>query len=294
MELSKKSIALSGAVLLVVGVVLWLVFALGASAPDDGVSNAGGASAAGAVGGRTRKHVSQRIHEKGRRHRDGVAAERRRPDLLSEFSRDEIDGLPEEFRKIFEELQAALDADDWKRTVKIVQRMQDSAEWPDGIPSVLHHAAIEMLKWFGSHTAPELVGYLGSTDSEVVESATEAMLDVLGDFSLSDRDRSALLLGYIKVIRDADMLDMMMFELNNMRPTVRAETALGIWGSENDAARSVLQEGLDFFFGDADGYEVKGHEDIQRYLDDAERTYANDPDLAESDEDFYGGDKDAE
>ena len=77
---------------------------------------------------------------------------------MSEFSRDEIDGLPEEFRKIFEELQAALDADDWKRTVKIVQRMQNSAEWPDGIPSALHHAAIEMLKWFGSHAAPALVG----------------------------------------------------------------------------------------------------------------------------------------
>lgn len=286
MELCKRLFILLAIGTLAAGFIVWLSYALGAS------SSASEESSHVVKKAEARRIGARRIRE-GSRRREGVATGRKRPDFSKVREADEISDSSE-LRRILDDLQAALDGNDWRAAVRIVQKMQDSAEWPDGIPSSLHHVAIDTLKWFGSRAAPELVGYLGSADAEVVESATDAMLEALSDFSLSDRERSALLLGYIKVIRDADMLDMMMFELNNMRPTVRAETALGIWGSENDAARSVLQEGLDFFFGDADGYEVKGQEDIQRYLDDAERTYANDPDLAESDEDFYGGDKDAE
>lgn len=290
---NKKIFALSAA-LLGVAVVVLLAFLIGANVSVEEASRADVAQQDVSGSDKARKSGVRRVHEKHRRNRGGVSAEKKRPDLSAELSSDELSSLSAEFRKILEDLQVALDADDWRKTTKIVQRMQESSEWPDGVPSVLHHAAIEALKWFGSHTAPELVGYLGSSDTEVVESATEAMIDLLGDFSLSDSERSALMLGYMKVIRDSDTIETMLFELNNMRPTVRAETALAIFKSENNVACKVLQEELDFYFGDAEGYEVSGPEGIQRYLDDAERAYTEDPELAASDEEFYGGEKNAE
>lgn len=285
MSVEKKFLVLAAVGLAVAGAVMWL-----SRASSEGELPAGAPHAAGkpAVKAEARRAGSRRVRE-GARGRE--ESDKKRPDFSDASSDDEV-SLSPEFKKVLADLQAALDADDWRATVRIVQSMQDSSEWPDGIPKALHMAAIDMLKWFGSRTAPELVGYLESQDSEIVESAKEAMLEALGDFSLSDGERSALMLGYIKVVQDVDTLDTMMFELNNMRPTVRADTALGIYESGNKAAIGVLEESLDFFFSEAEDYEVKGPEEIKRYRDDAERAYAEDPDQAESDEDFYGGDKD--
>ena len=283
----KVLVWLSAAALLLGG--LGLVFVLVAAATDDTAASHGfpAKGSAGAADYASKKAV--RIREKGLP-RAQSPEEKHRPDLSKAESDDEVN-MTAEYRQILAELQSALDADDWQRTVKLVQKMQDSQLWPDGIPLSLHKAAIDSLKWFGSRAAPELVGYLASSDAEVVESAMDAMMETLGDFSLSDHERSALMLGYMKVIKDVDTLDMMMFEIDNMRPTVKAETALGIYNSGNEAAIGVLKENLDFFFCDAEGYEVKGPDGIRRYLADAQRAYREDPDLAATDEDFYGGEK---
>lgn len=286
MELLKKSIAISGAILLAVGGAVWI-----SSTPTkDGTEDARERSGSAADGKKSaaRRASGKRIREKD--HARLGAAERKRPDFSKTREQEEV-AASAEFVKVLDDLQSALDGDDWKRTAQIVQGMQDSNQWPDGMPSSLHHAAIDALKWFGSRTAPELVGYLGSADSEVNQSALDAMLEVLGDFSMSDRERGSLLLNYVKVVHDSDTLEMMMTELNDMRPTVRAETALAIYKSGNEAAVKVLDDGVDFFFSDAEGYEVTGSEGVERYLQDAERAYADDPELAADDEEIYGGDK---
>lgn len=286
MELCKRLFILLAIGTLAAGFVVWLSYALGASSPE------GEESPQVAKKAETRRIGARRIRE-GSRRREGVAAGRKRPDFSKVREEDEISDSSE-LRKILDDLQAALDGNDWLGAVKIVQKMQDAAEWPDGIPSSLHHVAIDTLKWFGSRAAPELVGYLGSADAEVVESATDAMLEALSDFSLSDRERSALLLGYTKVITDADTLDMMMAEMHDMRPTVRAETALGIYEGGNKTAVEVLEASLDYYFSESEGYEVKSRDDVVRFLDDAERAYAEDPERAADDEELYGGDKDAD
>lgn len=220
-----------------------------------------------------------------------AAAEAKAKPKFSEALNDDAVKMSEAYKALLVEIQAVLDADDKQGLIKLVQRMQDSNEWPDGIPKSLHLAAIEAMKWFGVSIAPELIGYLGSSDPEVVESTLDAMLDAISDSSISDSEKSSMLLNYISVVQDADTLDMMMMELDNMRPTVRAKTAMSIYDSGNAAAIKVLNENIEFFFSDLDGVEVTKPGDLKDYYSKAEEAYASDPDLAEMDEDFYGGSK---
>ena len=216
---------------------------------------------------------------------------REKPKLTDAMEDEEVTMTPA-YKALLDEVRAALDTEDRKRLIKVVQKMQDADEWPDGLPTSLNMAAVEALRWFGASVAPELVGYLGSSNSEVVDSATEAMMDAISDFSLSDTERSSLLLGFVKVVSDADTLDSMVMELDNMRPTVRAKTGMAIFESGNKAASDALLENIEFLYCDMDDLEVVRPEDLKSYLEKAEQAYAEDPDLAESDEEFYGGDKD--
>lgn len=234
-----------------------------------------------------RRAKGHRIREQHATPRPGL---REKPKLTDAMEDEEVAMTPA-YKALLDEVRAAIDAEDRKRLIKVVQQMQDSDEWPDGIPASLCMAAVEALRWFGASVAPELVGYLGSSDPDVVESATEAMMDALSDFSISDHERSTLLLGFVKVVDDADTLDSMIMELDNMRPTVRAKTGMAIFEGGNKAASDALLENIEFLYCDMDDLEVTRPEDLKTYLKKAEQAYAEDPDLAESDEEFYGGDK---
>ena len=274
--------------LLLVGVAVWAAVSfVSHGSPRDG------GSAFRAVAAQDDRASARAVREKRIRERDRrpEAVARTKPDISAALADEEVNASPA-LRALFTEIQSALDSDDRRRLIKAVQAMQDTSEWPNGIPTALHLSAIDALRWFGSATVPELLGYLEALDEDVVENATDAMLEALSDFSLSDSERAALLLGYIRVVHDADTLDMMLMELDNMRPTVRAETGIAIFESGNGAAVNVLAENVEFFFGDFDDVEVTRPEDLQAYLEHAKQVYIDDPEQAEADEDFYGGDKD--
>lgn len=286
----RNILLVAAAGLCALGGVLWFAFALGASAPvepsPEGIGGKTVAERRGAEKSRRQKLVRVRERARGR---EVSVAKRARPDFASVLS-DDDEKMSPKFRALLAEVQSALDADDWKKTVAIVQKLQDMDEWPDGVPAALHKAAIAALGWFGAKTAPELVGFLGSGDTEVFEEASDAMLDALSDMSISDSERSRLLLGYLKVIKDEDMVSTMLFELNNMRPTVRAETGIGVFKSGNEVAVRTLREEIDTYFGDNPEVEVQSEDDLGKYLEKAMEAYKADPDLADSDESFYGGD----
>ena len=273
------------AALLAVGVAIFWLSPGGGDLPqvDDNAQSLSLNAKSGAA--EVRRAKGHRIREQHDTPRPGL---REKPKLTDAMEDDEVAMTPA-YKALLDEVRAAIDAEDRKRLIKVVQQMQDSDEWPDGIPASLNMAAVEALRWFGASVAPELVGYLGSSDPDVVESATAAMMDVLSDISLSDRERSSLLLGFVKVVGDADTLDSMMMELDNMRPTVRAKTGMAIFASGNKAASDALLENIEFLYCDMDDLEVTRPEDLKAYLKKAEQAYAADPDLAESDEDFYGG-----
>ena len=111
--------------------------------------------------------------------------------------------LNAEQRKMIEAIRAALDAEDRPRVLKLVQALQASDEWPDGIPKSIKMAAVEALGWFGSSCLPEVAGFLGDSDPEVVQSAIEKYEEALSDFDLSDRERAKILIEASKVRSDA-------------------------------------------------------------------------------------------
>lgn len=206
--------------------------------------------------------------------------------------REDIDDeskLTGKMREIFTELQAALDAEDKKTVFALVRKLQAMDEWPDDIPRAVKLKALDSLAWFGSEGMAEAVGFLADADPEVTSTAIEKFDEMLSDCEGGDRAVSSILKQLSKVVHDADALDSFYMELNNMRPTVKAETVLAVLDSGNKDAISVMNENLEFIFSDAEvDYEIMTRKDVEQYLKDAEQAYKDDPEKARDDEEFYG------
>lgn len=200
-----------------------------------------------------------------------------------DLSDDDEAKLNEEQKAILAEIRRALDEENKKEVLRLVQKLQSSKEWPDGIPKAIKMAAIEALGWFGSSCLPEIVGFLADADPEIIEATIERYEEALSDIDLSDRERAQILIGAAKVIRDPEKMDQFMFELNDMRNSVAIDTIKQIMALGSDALKGVLAENIEFFTGEEN-------------LDSAEKLDAwlkENPD-GEDDEEFYGGSKDEE
>ena len=193
---------------------------------------------------------------------------------------DDEANLNEEQRKMIEAIRSALADDDRKTVLKLVNRLQKSPEWPDGIPKSIKLAAIEALGWFGSSCLPELTGFLSDSDEDVVQAAIDRYQEMLGDFDFSDRERADLLVEASKIINDAEAMDSMLFELNNMRHSVAIETIKRLMVEGNAATKSILPNNVEFYTGEE-------NMDTPEKLDEWLKQNPDD----EGDEEFYGGAK---
>ena len=207
------------------------------------------------------------------------------------LSAEEDAKLTEEMRRIYHDLQQALDDEDKNKVIALVHKLQSMAEWPDGIPQSVKMRALDALSWFGGSGMAEAVGFLADRDTEVVNLAIDKFEEMLSDYDLGDVGVSEILSQIVKVVHDTDALDTFYMELNNMRDTVKAQTVLNIYDSGNKEAISVLEENLEFIFSDSDN-DIKTREDVENFLKDAEQAYKDDPEKAQDDEDFYGPPKD--
>lgn len=201
------------------------------------------------------------------------------------FSLDDDDEakLNDEQRKTIEAIRAALDAEDRKRVLELVQRLQKSDEWPDGIPKSIKMAAIEALGWFGTSGLPELAGFLADRDNDVIQSAIAKYEEALSDAHLSDFERSKILVLASKVVNDADSMDSMLFEVNNMRHSVAVETFKTIMREGNEVTKKLLPETIEFYTGEEN---MATTEKLDAWL-------VLNPD-GEDDDQFYGGFKETE
>ena len=106
---------------------------------------------------------------------------------------------------------------------------------------------------------------------------------MLSDFDLSARERSEILIQASKVINDADAIDSMLFELNNMPNSIAVETIKRLMIEGNTATKQVLPENVEFFTGEEN---MNTFEKLDEWLKE-------NPD-DEDDEEFYGGSKEKE
>ena len=221
-----------------------------------------------------------RIEKAGRRNgaavQDPKKVKREKPAFV--LDDDDESNLTEAQRSIIEAIRAALDDNNKKEVLKLVQKLQKSPEWPDGIPKSIKMAAIEALGWFGASCLSELAGFLADGDPEVVESAVDKYSEMLSDIELSDYERSNILVAASKIIDDPDAMESMLFELNNMRHSVAIDTIKKLMAEGNAATKSVLPDNVEFFTGEAN---MDSPEKLDEWL-------KQNPD-DEGDEEFYGG-----
>lgn len=211
---------------------------------------------------------------------DRADLEARREKPTFAIDDDDEANLTETQRALIEAIRAALDAEDFPRLLSLVQKMQASEEWPDGIPKSIKLAAIDALGWFKAKGLPEIAGFFADLDPEVVANAIERYEEALSDMDISDRERSTILVEAAKLITDADALDSMMFEVNNMRHSVAVATFKEIMESGNGVAKGLISETIE-------SYTLEEGLDTPEKL---EKWLAENPD-DEDDEDFYGGSK---
>ena len=284
--MNKTSIFLIAGAALVIGAAVWRIVA------DDGPSAAPEAREL-----RSRKIVDAKKTD--RKVRSGRIRERRaqaekveekkiplvKPDFLTDL--DEEKKMTAEMKKMFLELQAALDLEDSRKVYALVHKLQLMDEWPDGIPREVKLKALQALSWFGASGMAEAIGFLADSDPEIRQASLEKFEEMLTDWDLGDTGISAIIKQVVKVVHDKDALDAFYFELNNMRPTVKAETVLAIYDSKNPEAISVLKDSMEFIFESADG-EIKTRADVEAYLENALQVYEDNPEKAADDEEFYG------
>lgn len=208
-----------------------------------------------------------------------------KPDFLADL--DEDKKMTAEMKRMFLDLQAALDLENAKKVYALVHKLQLMDEWPDGIPREVKLKALQALSWFGASGMVEAVGFLADSDPEIRQASLEKFEEMLSDWDLGDTGVSAIIKQVVKVVHDKDALDAFYFELNNMRPTVKAETVLAIYDSQNPEAISVLQNTMEFVFESGVG-EIKDRADVEQYLKAAQKTYEDNPEMAAEDEEFYG------
>ena len=248
---------------------------------------------------RSRKVVERKLKQKKERKlsrirkvKDGKKAVKKvnlgrvKPDFLD--NPEEIRKLTEEMKKIFLELQSALDLDDRKKVYALVHKLQLMDEWPDGIPKSVKLKALQALSWFGAEGMAEAIGFLADSDVEIRETAVEEFERMFADnWSMGDKVLAETMIAAVKVVSDTDALDSFYDQFSNMRDTVKAETALKILDGENLAAAKELESKLNEIF-DTQEYEVKTREDVEKFLKDAQKVYKDDPQKVKDDEEMYG------
>lgn len=153
------------------------------------------------------------------------------------------DELAEKYVKFLDQIQAAVDAEDLARLLEVISRLQASEEWPDGIPSALHMAAIEALSDFGLEAVPKLAGYLQSGDEEVRQEALDALEESVDDDEKSDYEKAEMIKLLANSIEDADFLESL-FDLldGDFRNSVQRDVMLSVLQNGTPEAKKVMLE----------------------------------------------------
>ena len=201
---------------------------------------------------------------------------RKKPDF--EIDKSDEENLTEAQRRLLEEVRAALRGDDYKSLMKLVKLMQESNEWPDGIPDSIKKAALEALGWYGSKTAPEIVGFLGDANPAIVSAALDYWEDAISEID-SDRELAVQIKLAAQAVHANDTMESILGEIvSGMRHSVAVETIIAVMDNGNAIAAANISAVIEDLTGSTT---IKTAEDLAKWLDEN----PDDP----TDEDMYGG-----
>lgn len=186
-------------VIVVTGVGLWLWFSSGT--PEDSPADSEAASGRSAVRSVAAEKGSAAAATSGGR---ATKAKAKRPRVNTDF----LAGLSSIDRRICEELQEALEAEDFERTLRCAEAASRS------MVAGVREQAVDALGWFGEKALPELTPLMGDADEDVAQAAMSAWQLALAEVN-DPAERALTAQLALKTISDPDALEMIGGEFAN-------------------------------------------------------------------------------
>ena len=174
------------------------------------------------------------------------------------------DSISPTVRKAMDALASARASFDRKQILASVRSLLSLASSGAGVPAAARAAAIEALKMEGGgieESLPEIVELASDQNEAISSAALEAMQELLWDFDTKPQQIADALAQMVKLTTDATVIEPFVYEMGNMDPQLRTDTALMLLDSGNEAAVTVMSDNMGFVFDDFDG-EVQTREDI--------------------------------
>ena len=213
-----------------------------------------------------------------------VESETNRPNVIEDADVDDVDKLTDAQKSVLDEIQAALDADDYKALKKAISKFTASVTSGGlggyaNVPRVIRAAAVQALGWFGKAAALDLVDFMADSDAEIAGDAFDQFDFALQDVDMSDYERAAIVKTTAKALNDPDWIDSLLMCLNDMRNSVKGAAVISIMTEGSEQVKSALMENIDFYLDEG----ISTVDDVRKWIDEN----PDDPD----DEEFYGGEK---
>ena len=211
-----------------------------------------------------------------------IESEATRPNVIEDADIDDIDQLTDTQKSVLNEIQAALDAEDYKALQKALSKFTASVKSGGlggyaSVPRVIRAAAVQALGWFGKEAAVDLVDFMADSDEEVSCDAFDQFELALQDVEMSDFERSAIVKTTAKALTDPDRIDSLLMNLNDMRNSIKGATVISIITEGSEQAKAAVLENMDFYLDEG----ISTVEDVRKWM-------AENPDDPE-DQEFYGG-----
>ena len=245
--------------------------------PHGGGSTASGDPAAGGS-----RSTDKPRSARGRGWRKNGSAARPRPPsarkskpVVFDAGAGYVAAISPEERALLQELQAALDSDDFnavKRASEKIRAYGDAAPRAAGGSSSgaesgavsMRRKAIEALGWFGSAALPELTAFLGDSDAETAQEALSRWEEAVADVD-DELEKAKIVILASQVLEDADALDAIQMHLAMMGDEgIACQACLDILDIGTDAAKLKAKEQLDFITGE----EFETVEQVHAWIDE--------------------------
>ena len=201
---------------------------------------------------------------------------------------EDLKDLSPEMRKLMVELQAALDADDFKTVSKICEKILriQRTQGEGAVPKEVREKAVEALGLFLPESLAELVGFMADSDPEVLEAVLDQLDTILNDTTIGDKDLSPLLTNMAKVLRDEDALDSLTMAIeSDMRNSIKVATYKEILKTGSASAKARIRESIAECMDKEPEELPKDDKSIMKELDNWLEENPDD----EDDDDFYAG-----
>ena len=236
---------------LLIGLSVWYVIS-GRSVTQDEQTEEGGVLHSRRVRDEASRKTKKQQVRRQRQKQDAVEAvgEHRSARPAIDLEKEEEAKLTAQHRQLLADIRGALDADNKKKMIALIQKMQKLDEWPDGIPTILKKTAIEAMAWFGADCLPELAGFFADSDPEVISDVVSQYEDALSNPDLSQEQIAQLLVVASQYVHDADAMDSMLTSFNELPHSLAVSTIKTIMEVGTDETKQVLPGNIDFYTGE--------------------------------------------